>query len=96
MSISRHLLLDRPRLVLRLVEHGHQAVAAGQRVLGGRVELGAELGEGLQVAELRELQLEAAGHLAHGPHLGVAAHPATEMPTFTAGRTPEKKSLASR
>src|SRR5690348_119028 len=47
-----HLLLHRPRLVLRLVEDGDHLLAAVQRLLRGLVELRSELREGLQLAVL--------------------------------------------
>src|SRR5512133_1741772 len=40
------LLLDRHRLVLALLQHLDEPLAAGERVLGGLVEVGAELREG--------------------------------------------------
>src|SRR5450759_2163275 len=52
----RHLLLGRPGLVLRLVERGHHPLAAGQRLQSRRIELGAELGEGLELAEGGEVE----------------------------------------
>ena len=69
-----HLVLDRPRVALVLVERGHEALAAGQRGLGVGVELGAELGERLQLAVLRELEAQPAGHLLHRLGLRRAAH----------------------
>src|SRR3954464_5556367 len=61
------LLLDRPRLVLRLIQSRDHALASRQRALGGGVELRAELREGLELPVLREVELQAAGDLAHGP-----------------------------
>ncbi len=72
---DRHLLLDRHRLVLRLLQHLDQPGAAGELPLGGGVEVGAELGEGLQLAVLRQREPERAGHLLHRLDLGVAARP---------------------
>src|SRR3712207_1061476 len=63
---DRHdLLLDRPRLVLRLVQGRDHPLAARERPLRLRVELGPELGERLELAVLRELEPQAAGHLPH-------------------------------
>ena len=68
------LVLDRQRRALALVERLHEPLAAGQRALGLGIEVGAELGEGLEVAVLRQLDLQLAGHLAHRRDLRVAAH----------------------
>ena len=70
----RDLVGDRHRLALVLVERLHEPLAAGQRLLRVRVEVGAELGERLEVAVLGELDLELAGHLLHRRDLRVAAH----------------------
>ena len=45
-------------LVLALLEDLDQALTAGQLGLGRGVEVGAELGEGLQLAVLREVEAE--------------------------------------
>jgi hypothetical protein len=50
------LILDRPRLVLRLVQGRDHALAARERTLGLRVELRAELGECLELPVLRQLE----------------------------------------
>ena len=84
-----HLLLHRPRLVLRLVERRHHLLAARQRLLRRAVELGAELRERLELAVLREIEPQAAGDLLHCLRLRRAPTRETEIPTFTAGRTPE-------
>src|SRR5579875_2453865 len=68
-----HLLLDRHRLTLGLVQRLHQPLAARQRALGLDIKLRAELGEGLQLAVLRELELEPSRDAAHRRQLGVAA-----------------------
>src|SRR4051794_14766725 len=68
------LVLRRERAALLLVERRHQALAAGQRLLGVGVEVGAELGEGLQLAVLREVQPQAPGNPLHRLDLRVAAH----------------------
>ena len=64
---------DGQRRALVLVERLDQALAAGQRPLGVGVEVGAELREGLEVAVLRQLELQAAGDLLHRRDLRVAA-----------------------
>ena len=51
-----HLLLDRKRLVLRLLQELGQPGAAGEQPLGRGVEIGGELGERLHLAVLRQLQ----------------------------------------
>src|SRR5262245_32456620 len=68
------LLLDRPRLILRLVEGRDHPLAAGQGLLGRRVELRAELGEGLELAVLGEDEPQASGDRLHRLRLGVPAH----------------------
>ena len=69
-----HLVLDGHRRVQRLLEQLDQPVAPLELGLGHRVELGAERGEGLEVAELGQVELQRAGHRAHGPDLGRATH----------------------
>ena len=56
---DHHLVLHRPRRVLRLVQRRHQPLAAGQGLLGLGVEFRAELGERLQLAELGEVEAQA-------------------------------------
>src|SRR5699024_10068749 len=51
------LLLHRERRALGLLEQLHQAGAAIQLLLRGRVQVGGEHREGLEVAELREVDL---------------------------------------
>ena len=67
------LLLGRPRLVLRLVERGDHPLAARERLLRRGVELGAELGERLELAVLREVEAQPPGDLLHRLRLGVPA-----------------------
>ena len=57
---DRHLLLDRQRLVLRLLQDLDDPRAAGELLLRRLVQLGAELRERLEVAVLGELELQAA------------------------------------
>ena len=61
----RHLHLDRHRVVLPLLEELDDALAAIDLGLRRRVELGAELREGGELAELREVALELPGDLLH-------------------------------
>ena len=84
-----HLVLDRQRVALGLVQGGHQPLAAGQGALGFGVEVGAELGEGLEVAVLREVELQPAGDPPHGLIWALPPTRETEIPTLMAGRTPE-------
>ena len=86
---DRHLLLDRHRPVLRLLEHLDQPGAAGELPLGGGVEVGAELGEGLELAVLR--QRSRSGPATCFIALICALPPTrlTLMPASTAGRTLE-------
>ena len=71
-----------------LLEQLDQAAAAIQRRGRGRVEVGTEGGERLQLAVLREVQAQRAGDLLIA--LTCAAPPTreTEIPTLIAGRTP--------
>ena len=59
------LLLEGPRLVLRLVERRNHAGTASECLLRGRIELRAELGERLELAELRQVEAQAACDLLH-------------------------------
>ena len=76
------------RLILLLLEELHDAGTAVELRLGGGVEVGTELGEGGEFAELGEVELGGAGDLLDG--LGLAAEPTrdTERPTEMAGRMP--------
>ena len=67
--------IDVHRLVLRLLEQLDHPVAAVELLLGGLVELGAELGERLELAEGRQVEPQAAGDLLHRRDLGLAADP---------------------
>src|SRR5205814_4190401 len=67
------LLLDRHRLVLRLLQHLHDAYPARELLLSRLVELRAELGERLELAVLREIEPQAPRYLLHGLDLRVAA-----------------------
>jgi hypothetical protein len=84
-----HLLLDRHRRVEALLQQLGQAVAAVELALGRLVELRTEGGEGLEVAELGQVDLERSRDLLHGLDLGGATDALTELPTLMAGRTPE-------
>jgi hypothetical protein len=87
---NQDLLFHRQGHVLALLEQLGDARAAGQLLLGGLVQVGAELGEGGEGAVLGELEAQLAGDLLHGRDLGRAADAADrQMPTFTAGRWPE-------
>ena len=70
-----HLLLDRDRGVLGLLEDLGQAVTAVQLGLRHLVQLGAERRERLEITELGQVGLEGPGHGPHGPDLGRAADP---------------------
>ena len=61
-----HHLLERVRRVLRLLEQRHQALAPVELLAGGRVEVGGEHRERLHRAELRQVDLQRAGHRLHG------------------------------
>merc|ERR1712100_983686 len=61
---------------LRLLEQFPQTLAALQLLLGGSIQVRSELGEGGQLVELGQLQLEGAGNLLDGLGLGSTTHPA--------------------
>ena len=69
----QHLLFDRQRRELILLEQLRQALAARQLRLRGFVQFGAELRERGQFAILRQVQAQSSGHLPHGFDLRVAA-----------------------
>ena len=62
---DRDLLLDRERLILRLLQDLDQAAAAIELVERRLVEVGAELRERRELAVLREVEPQRAGHLPH-------------------------------
>ena len=62
---DRDLLLDRQRLILRLLQNLHQPAAAIELRLCRLVEVAAELRERRELAILREVEPQRAGHLAH-------------------------------
>ena len=82
------LLLDRQRRVLPLLEELDQALAARQLRLRRLVEVGAELREGRQLAVLREVEAQPPATFFIALICAVPPTRDTEMPTFTAGRTP--------
>src|SRR6185369_1544711 len=69
------LVADRERFALFLFQQLDQPFAAGQGFLGLGVELGPELGEGLEVAVLGEVEAQFSGHFLHRLGLRVAADP---------------------
>src|SRR6185295_20294636 len=71
---DRHLLLDRQRLVLALLEELDHALTTGQLRLGRPVEVGAELREGRELSILGEVEPKLAGHLPHGLDLRRSTH----------------------
>ena len=68
------LLLDGHRAVLRLLQQLDQAIATLELGLGDGVELGAERGERLELAELGEVELQRAGDALHRLDLRRATH----------------------
>ena len=64
---AHHLLLDRHRLVLRLLEQFDQARAAVELPLRGLVQFGAELGEGFQLAVGGQVEPQRAGDSSSSP-----------------------------
>ena len=67
---AQHLVGDVHRPVEALLEQFGHAVAAVQPGLGRRIEVRAQLGEGLQLAEGGQVQPQPAGHLLHRRNLG--------------------------
>src|SRR5579862_2110907 len=70
---DEHLLLDGQRRVLALLEELGHTRAARELLLRRLVEVGAELREGRELAILRELEAQLAGHLLHRRDLRGAA-----------------------
>src|SRR5688572_25725103 len=70
---DRHLLLNSERLILRLLQNLDETAAAIELCLRRLVEVAAELREGRELAVLREVETQRAGHLAHGANLRGAA-----------------------
>ena len=58
-----NLLLDRNRIVLKLLKQLDDALTAIEPCLGCRIEIGTELRERGQLAELRQIELYFAGDL---------------------------------
>ena len=83
---ERNLLLRGERLELRLLEQLGQTAAAGELLLRDLVEVGAELGEGGELAVLREVELQGGTHLLHRLDGGGEAH-ARDREADVDGRT---------
>ena len=60
---NRDLIFDRDRVVLDLLEELDDALAAIEPRLGRGIEIGTELRESGQLAELRQVELDLARHL---------------------------------
>src|SRR5690606_29386113 len=73
---QRHLIGQRKRLVLRLLEQFSQAQTTIKLALGGLVEVRAELGERRQRTELREVETQTTGDLLHRFRLRVTTNAA--------------------
>src|SRR5712692_10566720 len=71
---NHNLLLYLDGRVLRLLENFGQALAAIDAALGSLVQVGRELRERGQLAELSEVETQGASYLAHGTRLRVAAY----------------------
>ena len=76
-----HLFLHGEGIVLVLLENFHHAGAPGELGLGGRIQLAPELGKGLHLAVLGEVEPEATSDLLHGLYL--------RRPTDTTHREPD-------
>ena len=59
------LLLDRSRLILRLLQDFHQSSAAIELIQCGLVQIAAELSEGRQLPELRKIETKRSRNLPH-------------------------------
>ena len=67
---AEHLIDDVHRGELPLLQKLHHPVATVEALLGGSVEVGAELGESLELAEARQIEAETTGNLLHRLRLG--------------------------
>ena len=83
-----HLMLERHRLVLRLLEDLLQALTAAELGLRRLVEVGTELGEGRQLAELGHVEAQRPATCLIASHWASPPTRETEMPTLIAGRMP--------
>ena len=70
---AHHLVGRLHRCVLALLEEFHHPVAAVEPLLRGRVEVGTELGKGLEFPEARQVKTQAARNLLHRLRLGGTA-----------------------
>src|SRR5262245_62232617 len=70
---DEHLLLDGERRILPLLQNLGQTAAAIELRLRRLIELGAELRECRELAELREVETPRAGELPHRPDLRAAS-----------------------
>jgi len=75
-----HLLTERHRCKLRLLEDFNESDAAVELCLRGLVQVGTELGESGQLAVLCKIQLQRSGNLFHGLHLSRATHAGDRKP----------------
>src|SRR5262245_44286348 len=67
-----HLLLDGNGRVLWLLQDLHDARSARELLLGRGIELRAELGEGLQLAILRQVEADRKSTRLNSSHLGIS------------------------
>src|SRR5262249_44815825 len=67
---QRYLNIHRDRVVLRLLEDLHDALASVDLRLGLGIKFRAELRERRELSKLGEIPLELSGHLLHGFQLG--------------------------
>ena len=77
---AQHLVGDVQGLVEALFEQFGHSVSAIQLCLGGGVQVGSQLGEGLEFAESGQVQPQSAGYFLHRRDLGRPAHPRDRNP----------------
>jgi hypothetical protein len=85
---DRHLLFNRERLILRLLQDLDEALAAVELALGGLVQVAAELRECRELAVLRKVESQRARTWRIALICAEPPTRDTELPTLIAGRMP--------
>ena len=67
---NTHLIFSSHREKLLLLQQLSQLLTSVEQVLGGSIQVTAELGEGSDFSVLGQFQLQSAGHSLHGLDLG--------------------------
>ena len=71
---DRYLLFYRNGLALALLQYFHDTFTLCKSLLGILIQIGSELGEGLQLSKLRVNELQGTGNLLHGLNLCISAY----------------------